>query len=90
MRVGSKNLVPFAQEIDKIAPRSATGIQNAHAGHDPASQQLVKKINVDLAEFFLQGEWEHFSELSLPGGRRSSAWQFTHDPDRHTVQLFLY
>jgi hypothetical protein len=55
-RVGvrPKHVVALIQEIDKITSEAAAGVENGHAGHDAAAKDLVKEVDVYLAEFGLQ------------------------------------
>jgi len=50
IRVRAKNLVPFPKKIDEVATETTARIQDSHPGNDTSSQNLVKKINVYLAE----------------------------------------
>ena len=52
LRVGvhAKNVVPLAEQVEEIAAITATGVEDAHAGDYAATEQLVKEVNIDLAE----------------------------------------
>src|SRR6185436_2824297 len=65
VRIRSINFVPFAQEIDKVAAGTASGIQDSHSGRDAAFQKLVEKIDVDLAELLLKRGRGHFDKSNV-------------------------
>ncbi len=60
VRVRGVNFVPFPQQVDEVSTRAASGVQYSHSSGDAAFQKLVEKINVDLAELFLERERGHF------------------------------
>ena len=70
VRVRGINLVPFPQEVDQVSTGSASRVQYSHSGCDAAFQQLVEKIDVDLAELFL--ERRHFNNASRAALRRQA------------------
>lgn len=51
-RIGvySTNVTPHLQQVEEIAPRTATGIQHAIRGQNAAFEELVEEVDVDLAE----------------------------------------
>jgi hypothetical protein len=67
--VGGEDLVALTKEIDEIASGAASGIEDSHAGHDVAAQDLVEEVDVDLAELLLEGG--HSFKRMIQDGRRS-------------------
>ena len=65
-----EDFASLAQEVDEIAAVAAAGIQDAHGGGDVAAQDLVEDVDVDLAEFFLQSEWNGAAPGVILGGPR--------------------
>jgi hypothetical protein len=53
--IGAEHLVAFAEEVDEIAAGTAARVENSHAGHDVAAQELIEEIDVDRAELLLEG-----------------------------------
>src|SRR5579862_9706079 len=60
VRVYRVNFVACPEEIDKVSTGAASGIQDSHSGGYASFQQLVEKIDVDLAELLLEREGRHF------------------------------
>jgi len=58
------------QEIDEVASVAAAGVEDAHLRCDVAAQNLVEDVDVDLAEFFLQSEWNGAAPGVILGGPR--------------------
>ena len=54
VRVRGVHLITFSQEVDDVASRAAAGIEDSHSRCDTALQQLVEKIDVDLAELLFK------------------------------------
>ena len=52
--VAAGDVVPFAQQVDEVAPAAAAGIDDPHAPGDPAAQELVEYVDVDVAELVVQ------------------------------------
>src|ERR1700676_2385127 len=52
LRIGvhSKDLVTLFEKIDQITAGTTSRIEDSHAGQDAAPQELVKEVDVDLAE----------------------------------------
>lgn len=48
-----KYLAAFAQQMDQIAPISASSIKNTHSRCDVPSQNLIEDINVDMSKLLL-------------------------------------
>jgi len=67
--VGGEDLVAFAEEVDEIASGTAAGIEDTHAGHDVAAQDLVEEVDVDLAELLLEGG-HRFKRMIQDGAAR--------------------
>ncbi len=44
---------PFAQQMDKVSSVSTAGVEYSHAWCDVSSQNLIKYININMAELFL-------------------------------------
>ena len=44
----------LAQQVDEIASAATAGVEHAHARADPAAQQLVEQVDVDVAELRLE------------------------------------
>jgi hypothetical protein len=53
--VGAEDLIAFAEEVDEIAAGTAARVENSHALHDVAAQELIEEIDVDRAELLLEG-----------------------------------
>src|SRR5437016_456265 len=53
IRVRCKNLIPFPKKIDEVAASSTPGINDPNPGSDSASQELVKEVDINLAELLL-------------------------------------
>jgi hypothetical protein len=51
----------LAEQINEIAAGAAPDIQNPASWHDASPKQLVKKIDIDVAELFVQ-----IGHLALP------------------------
>jgi hypothetical protein len=56
----------LANEIDKVATGTASGVEDAHGIGDSTAEQLVEEINIDVAEFATKGirRLRHVSRLS--------------------------
>lgn len=52
--VRGKDFVPLLQKINQVAAGTAARIEDAHAARDAAPQELVKEVDVDLAELPLE------------------------------------
>jgi len=57
--IQSKHLAPFAQEVDQIAPVTASGIEHTHAGGYVSPQNLIEDVNVNLPELLLDAQCHH-------------------------------
>jgi len=44
---------PLAQQMDQVSSVSTTGVEDAHACDDVSSQNLIKYVNINLPELFL-------------------------------------
>src|SRR5947208_156238 len=47
--IDTKNLISIPEQINDIPTRSTTGIQHAHPGNEPALQELVKQIDINVS-----------------------------------------
>jgi hypothetical protein len=65
--IGAEDLVAFAEEVDEIAPRAASGVEDSHAGHDVVAKDLIEEVDVDLAELLLEGG-HRFKRMIQDGG----------------------
>jgi HAE1 family hydrophobic/amphiphilic exporter-1 len=54
IQIDGANIETVAQEIGKIPPRAATGVEDPHSGREATLQELVEQVDVDLAEELLQ------------------------------------
>jgi len=54
IRVRAEYRISFAEKINEVTSETAPRIQDDHPWLDAASQELVKKIDVDLAELLLK------------------------------------
>ena len=52
--IDSEDVVALAKKIDKVAAGATAGVQDAHAGDNVAAEEMVKEIDVNEAELFLQ------------------------------------
>ena len=48
--VHRKNFKAAPEQIDEIAARATTGIEHSHPRNDSPLQELIEKVNVDVAE----------------------------------------
>jgi hypothetical protein len=55
VRIDAKNLVPRSEEVMHIATETAARIEDFHAGHDAAAQELIEQVDIDLAELLSKG-----------------------------------
>ena len=53
VRVDGENFRAFAQQIDEVSTVAAPSVENAHAGRDIATQDLIENIDVNFPEQFL-------------------------------------
>ena len=51
--VDREDLATFAQQVNEVAPVSASGVKHAHAGLNVAAQDLIEDVDIDLAELLL-------------------------------------
>lgn len=51
--IGGVNFIAFAHEIDDIVAAAATSVEDAHAGRDVAAEELIKEVDIDIAELLL-------------------------------------
>ena len=54
--VDREDLATFAQQVNEVAPVSASGVKHAHAGLNVAAQDLIEDIDIDLAELLLNAQ----------------------------------
>jgi hypothetical protein len=52
--VHAEHLVPISQKVNEVPPGTASDVQDSHPGPDSAAQELVEKIDVDLAELLMK------------------------------------
>jgi hypothetical protein len=50
IRVDAEQFVSRPKEIDEVPALAAPRIEYAHTRTDPATQQLIEQVNVDVAE----------------------------------------
>jgi hypothetical protein len=50
IRVDAEQFVSRLKEIDEVAALAAPRIEDAHTRTDPATQQLIEQVDVDVAE----------------------------------------
>lgn len=48
--VDTEDLVSLLEQVDQVPTGTASGVEHAHAGGDTSAQQLVKEVNIDVAE----------------------------------------
>ena len=48
--IDAANLEAILEEVHEIAATAATSIENAHSRRQPATQQLVEDVDIDMAE----------------------------------------
>ena len=48
------DLIFFPEQIDEIAAGAAAGVKNPAAGGNTSSKQLIKEVDIDVTELFLQ------------------------------------
>jgi hypothetical protein len=65
--IGAEDLVAFAEEVDEVAPRAASRVEDSHAGHDVVTENLIEEVDVDLAELLLEGG-HGFKRMIQDGG----------------------
>lgn len=51
--VECKDLAAFAQQVDQIAPISASSIKNTHSRCDIPSQNLIEDVNINMSKLLL-------------------------------------
>src|SRR5947209_205541 len=56
IRIRVEDLPPRPEQVDPVASVSTPGVEHGHSFHDPASQHLVEKVDIDVAEL-LQKVW---------------------------------
>ena len=54
IRVGSEDVVAFTQQVHDIPTAATARIEDLHSGCDVSAQKLIKQVDVDTAELFLQ------------------------------------
>ena len=52
--IHAEYVVPLHEKVDQVPARSAARIEHAHPRPDPASKQLIEKVDVDLAALLLK------------------------------------
>ena len=72
--IGGEDLVAFAEEIDEIAARAASGVEDPHARHDVAAKELVKEVDVDLAELLMESG-HRFKRMIQDGSSNIYSWR---------------
>lgn len=53
VQINCKYLAAFAQEMDQIAPISASSVKNTHSRRNISSQNLIENINVNMPKLLL-------------------------------------
>ena len=53
--VEGEDFAALAEQVDEVTPVSASGIENNHAGENVSAQDLIKDVDIDLAELVLNG-----------------------------------
>ena len=48
--VDAGDVVAVPEEVDEIAAAAAARVDDAHAGCDPSTKELIEEIDIDLAE----------------------------------------
>ncbi len=51
--IDRKNFAPLAQQMNQVSSVSTAGVEYTHASGDVSSQDLVKYIDINVAELFL-------------------------------------
>ena len=54
IRVDAVDVAALAQQVDEVAAAAAARVEHAIARGDPAAQQLIEQIDVDVSEFALE------------------------------------
>ena len=57
-----------AQEIEEVPAAAAAGVEDFHPRKDPAFEELIEKVDVDLSEPFAEGV----------GGGQTQSWGVGH------------
>jgi hypothetical protein len=52
--VSGEHVVAVLEQIDKVAPAAAAGVENAHATTDASAQKLIEQVDVDVAELIVE------------------------------------
>jgi hypothetical protein len=55
VRVDAEDLVSRGKKVVKISTETAARIEDLHAGHDAAAQDLIEQVDIDLAELLSKG-----------------------------------
>src|SRR5581483_2933335 len=55
LRIRREDLVSFPEKVHEIAPEPAPRFEHAAPGGNAATQQLIEKVDIDLAELVLKG-----------------------------------
>jgi hypothetical protein len=50
VRVHSEDFERMSEEIYEIAACTAAGVEDAHTRRDPAPEELVEQVDIDVAE----------------------------------------
>lgn len=54
IRVYAKDLVPLPEKVDEVAAQTAPCIEDSHPWDDAASKELVKEVDIDIAELLVK------------------------------------
>src|SRR5262249_17426803 len=64
--VDAPDIEARAHEEDEVAPGAAPGVEHLHATGDPAAEQLIEQVDVDIAELFAQARrWLHHARAKI-------------------------
>ena len=63
--IGGEHFEALLQKVNEIAPATAAGVEDTHAGRDAATEYLVEEIDVDLSELLHEAGRDHLSMLFL-------------------------
>jgi hypothetical protein len=53
-KVNAINIESLPEEVDEVAPRAATGVENPHRRDEAPFQELVEEVYVDTSELSSQ------------------------------------
>ena len=56
IRIGihAKDLVSLSEKIDEIAAGATTRVEDAHSGNDATPEELVEKVDIDIAKLLVK------------------------------------